>query len=225
MRLRAGVGGRREGIDRRGSWDRHADWALDQSHLPAGGIMASAPMHSSSRAAPSSPIPGNAFAHDQLGSLLSWENDLPGGRMAAPGVAGPMRDRSQTSGSNLMPRGRTSESEAAFAEADRLGAPPRRCGFSRTHPFREVQGDFAARATPRSRGGPPLPPRRSICCAWNTSPGTGRDQRRSRCIKAARDINGKGQLEQGGNSTNTHRSPCRGLGRLRRRQSQARGLA
>ena len=89
--------------------------------------------------------PDNATAHEQLGTLLSVENDLPAGEwhfrraLETGGTnAGPLANLAL----NLMQQGRTTESEAAFAEADRL-APSTLRILAHWSKLREVQGDFA----------------------------------------------------------------------------------
>jgi tetratricopeptide (TPR) repeat protein len=167
--------------------------------------------------------PGNAVAHDQLGTLLSVENDLPAGEwhfrraLETGGTnAGPLANLAL----NLMQQGRTTESEATFAEADQLA--PRT--FDPRALVKAPRGAGRLRrrgAAPRRRGGGVL--RRGDQPAARAIPLPDRARQRG-----ARDHRGGPQHQRrratrAGATLRARRPPCRGLGRLRRRQAQARG--
>jgi tetratricopeptide (TPR) repeat protein len=87
----------------------------------------------------------NAGAHDRFGSLLSDQHDLPSGEWhfrRALELAGPRPGVLSNLALNLMQQGRTAESDAAFAEADRL-APGNTRILAHWSKLREVQGDVA----------------------------------------------------------------------------------
>ncbi len=170
--------------------------------------------------------PANAVAHEQLGSLLSVENDLPAGEwhfrraLEAGGTnAGPLANLAL----NLMQQGRTTESEAAFAEADRL-APKTLRILAHWSKLREVQGDFAGaeRLLDAAQAASSAEAVNLLRVQYLAR--TGRDTEALAIIEAARNINGDGQLERGRLYERVGRHG-RGLGRLRRRQAQTRGRA
>lgn len=178
--------------------DRQADWAFIHliSLLANHGKRADA-LVVARRAVVANP--DNAAAHDQLGTLLSWENDLPAGEwhyrraLEAGGAhAGPLANLAL----NLMQQGRTTESEAAFAEADRL-APRTLRILAHWSKLREVQGDFAGaeRLLEAAEAASSAEAINLLRVEYLTR--TGRDAEALTIIEAARDINGRGQLERG----------------------------
>lgn len=88
--------------------------------------------------------PDNAGAHDRMGTLLSELHDLPAGEWhfrRALALSGPEAATLANLGLNLMQQGRTTEAEAAFADADRL-APRTPRILAHWSKLREVQGDL-----------------------------------------------------------------------------------
>ncbi|HTL50350.1 MAG TPA: sulfotransferase [Steroidobacteraceae bacterium] len=143
--------------------------------------------------------PGNAAAHDQLGTLLSLENDLPAGewhfrRALETGGknAGPLANLAL----NLMQQGRTAEAEAAFAEADRL-APKTLRILAHWSKLREVQGDFAGAERLLEAAEAASSAEAVSLLRVQYLARTGRDAEALSIIEAARNINGDGQLERG----------------------------
>jgi Tfp pilus assembly protein PilF len=178
--------------------DRHADWAFINliSLLANHGKRADA-LVVARRAIVANP--GNAAAHDQLGTLLSWENDLPAGEwhyrraLETGGTnAGPLANLAL----NLMQQGRTAESEAAFAEADRL-APQTLRILAHWSKLREVQGDFggAERLLDAAQAVSSAEAVNLLRVEYLAR--AGRDAEALAIIDTARDINGRGQLERG----------------------------
>jgi len=143
--------------------------------------------------------PANAAAHDQLGTLLSLENDLPAGEwhfrraLETGGTnAGPLANLAL----NLMQQGRTTESEAAFAEADRL-APKTVRILAHWSKLREVQGDFAGAERLLEAAESASSAEAVSLLRVQYLARTGRDVEALAIIEAARNINGDGQLERG----------------------------
>lgn len=143
--------------------------------------------------------PDNAGAHDQLGTLFSWENDLPAGEwhyrraLQSGGThAGPLANLAL----NLMQQGRTAEAEAAFAEADRL-APRTLRILAHWSKLREVQGDFAGAERLLEAAEAASSAEAINLLRVEYLARTGRDAEALAIIEAARDINGRGQLERG----------------------------
>jgi Flp pilus assembly protein TadD len=143
--------------------------------------------------------PDNAAAHDQLGTLLSLENDLPAGEwhfrraLETGGTnAGPLANLAL----NLMQQGRTTESEAAFAEANRL-APMTLRILAHWSKLREVQGDFAGAERLLEAAEAASSAEAINLLRVQYLARTGRDAEALAIIEAARDINGDGQLERG----------------------------
>jgi tetratricopeptide (TPR) repeat protein len=143
--------------------------------------------------------PENAVAHDQLGSLLSVENDLPAGEwhfrraLETGGTnAGPLANLAL----NLMQQGRTTESEAAFAEADRL-APGTLRILAHWSKLREVQGDFAGAERFLAAAEAASSAQAINLLRVQYLARTGRDAEALAIIEAAHNINGEGQLERG----------------------------
>ena len=143
--------------------------------------------------------PDNAAAHDQLGTLFSWENDLPAGEwhyrraLETGGTnAGPLANLAL----NLMQQGRTTEAETAFAEADRL-APRTLRILAHWSKLREVQGDFAGAERLLAAAEAASSAEAINLLRVEYLARTGRDAEALAIIEAARDINGRGQLERG----------------------------
>ena len=139
------------------------------------------------------------LAHDQLGTLLSVENDLPAGEwhfrraLETGGTnAGPLANLAL----NLMQQGRTTESEAAFAEADRL-APRTLRILAHWSKLREVQGDFAGAERLLDAAEAASSAEAINLLRVQYLARTGRDTEALAIIEAARNINGEGQLERG----------------------------
>jgi Tfp pilus assembly protein PilF len=178
--------------------DRHADWAF--VNLIA--LLANHGKRADALAVARRAIvanPGNAAAHDQLGTLLSWENDLPAGEwhyrraLETGGTnAGPLANLAL----NLMQQGRTAESEAAFAEADRL-APQTLRILAHWSKLREVQGDFAGAERLLEAAEAASSAEAINLLRVEYLARTGRDAEALAIIEAARNINGRGQLERG----------------------------
>ena len=148
---------------------------------PCWRITADMRVRSSSRAAPSSPIPERRSRTTSWAALLSVENDLPAGEWH-------FRRALETGGSNAGPlanlavistRRRHHRVEAVSRR--RTGSRRGPSGSSRTGPSsgrcRATSPARSGSSTPR-RGRPP--PRRSTCCACNSLPGPGATPRRSR---------------------------------------------
>ena len=180
------------------AYDRRADWAFIQliALLANHGARADA-LAVARRAIVANPE--NAAAHEQLGTLLSWENDLPAGEwhyrraLEAGGMnAGPLANLAL----NLMQQGRTAESESAFAEADRL-APQTLRILAHWSKLREVQGDFAGaeRLLEAAQAASSAEAINLLRVEYLAR--TGRDAEALAIIEAARNINGRGQLERG----------------------------
>ncbi len=143
--------------------------------------------------------PENAAAHDQLGSLLSVENDLPAGEwhfrraLETGGAnAGPLANLAL----NLMQQGRTAESETAFAEADGL-APGTLRILAHWSKLREVQGDFAGAERFLDAAEAASSTEAVNLLRVQYLARTGRDAEALAIIEGARNINGEGQLERG----------------------------
>jgi Flp pilus assembly protein TadD len=143
--------------------------------------------------------PENAAAHDQLGSLLSLENDLPAGEWhfrRALECGGPNAGPLANLALNLMQQGRTVESEAAFAEADRL-APRTLRILAHWSKLREVQGDFAGAERLLDAAQAASSAEAVNLLRVQFLARAGRDAEALTIIEAARNINGDGQLERG----------------------------
>lgn len=143
--------------------------------------------------------PDNAAAHDQLGTLFSWENDLPAGEWhyrraleAGGRHAGPLANLAL----NLMQQGRTAEAESAFAEADRL-APRTLRILAHWSKLKEVQGDFAGAEKLLEAAEAASSAEAINLLRVEYLARTGRDAEALAIIEKARDINGRGQLERG----------------------------
>ena len=124
--------------------DRGADWAYNDliTLLAAHGRRVEAEQVARRALAGN---PDNAVAHDRLATLLSEQNDLPAGEWhfrRALELAGQTPGVLSNLALNLMQQGRTADSEAAFAEADRL-APGNTRILAHWSKLREVQGDIA----------------------------------------------------------------------------------
>src|SRR5262245_44789701 len=143
--------------------------------------------------------PENADAHEQLGTLLSLENDLPAGEWhykRALEAGRTNAGRLANLALNLMQQGRTAESEAAFAEADGL-APKTLRILAHWSKLREVQGDFAGAERLLEAAVEASSTEEINLLRVQYLVRTGRDAEALAIIETARNINGDGQLERG----------------------------
>lgn len=143
--------------------------------------------------------PDNAVAHDRIGTLLSEQNDLPAGEWhfrRALELGGPNPATLANLALNLMQQGRTSESEAAFSEADRL-APRTLRILAHWSKLREVQGDLAGAERLLDAAEAASSPAAVNLLRTQYLARAGRDAEALAIIEAAPALNGDGLLERG----------------------------
>ena len=178
--------------------DRGADWAFnDLITLLAGNGRRVEALQLARRAIVANP--GNAGAHDRLGTLLSEQNDLTAGEWhfrRALDLGGPEAAPLANLALNLMQQGRTAESDSAFREADRL-APRTLRILAHWSKLREVQGDLAgAERLLDAAEAASTPAAINLLRAQYLSR-TGREAEAFAIIAAAPTLNGDAFLERG----------------------------
>jgi len=178
--------------------DRRADWAYNEliTLLAAHGKSTEALRLARKALAVN---PDNAVAHDRIGTLLSEQNDLPAGEWhfrRALEVGGPNPAALANLALNLMQQGHTAESEAAFAEADRL-APRSLRILAHWSKLREVQGDLAGAERLLDAAEAASSPAAVNLLRTQYLARAGRNAEALAIIEAAPALNGDGQLERG----------------------------
>ncbi len=178
--------------------DRGADWAFnDLITLLAGSGRRVEALQLARRAIVANP--GNAGAHDRLGTLLSEQNDLTAGEWhfrraleLGGSAAAPLANLAL----NLMQQGRTAESESAFREADRL-APGNLRILAHWSKLQEVQGDLAGAERLLDAAEAASSPAAVNLLRAQYLSRAGREAEAFAIIAAAPALNGDGFLERG----------------------------
>ena len=178
--------------------DRKADWAYNDliTLLAAHGRRVEALQLARKALAVN---PDNAGAHDRLGVMLSELNDHPAGEWhfrRALELGGPDPSATANLALNLMQQGRTAESEAAFAEADRL-APRTMRILAHWSKLREVQGDLAGAERLLDAAEAASSPAAVNLLRAQYLARAGRHAEALAIIESAPVLNGDGQLERG----------------------------
>ena len=178
--------------------DRRADWAYNDliTLFAAQGRRAEAEQVARRALVDN---PANAGANDRLGTLLSEQNDLPAGEWhfrKALELGGANPATLANLALNLMQQGRTEESEAAFAEADRH-APGTLRILAHWSKLREVQGDLAGAERLLAAAEAASSPAEVNLLRAQYHARAGRDYEALAILEAAAVLNGDGQLERG----------------------------